>query len=215
MQLELYDNKAQITVNNFLNLTKEGFYDGLTFHRVIKNFMIQGGDPLGNGLGGPGYNIQDEFRVDLRHDKLGILSMANKGIKNTGGSQFFITLAPTPWLDGKHTIFGKVIDGYNTLRRIGNIKVDEKNSKPIQDVIIKKIKILNPENNQVESESNNWIKYLIILIIVIIIAIIIYYKIRGKKVDSEKEYVDFETLQAKKDIEEKKVEEKNPFEEFK
>ncbi len=109
IRLNLFPDKAPLTVLNFVNLAKKGFYDGLTFHRVIPDFMIQGGDPLGTGAGGPGYRFKDEFSKDLRHDKPGMLSMANAG-PNTNGSQFFITHVPTPWLDDKHTIFGAVVD---------------------------------------------------------------------------------------------------------
>ena len=109
IRINLYPNQAPLTVLNFANLSKRGFYDGLTFHRVIPNFMIQGGDPEGTGLGGPGYRFKDEFSADLRHRTPGILSMANAG-PDTNGSQFFITHVATPWLDQKHTIFGKVVD---------------------------------------------------------------------------------------------------------
>ena len=108
INLNLYDNLTPITVANFVNLAKRGFYNGLKFHRVIEDFMIQGGCPLGTGTGGPGYKFQDEFVAALKHDKPGILSMANSG-PNTNGSQFFITHVPTPWLDGKHSVFGKVV----------------------------------------------------------------------------------------------------------
>jgi len=110
----LYVDKTPRTVNNFVFLVREGFYDGTIFHRVIADFMVQGGDPTGTGRGGPGYKFKDEFAPALRHDKPGVLSMANAG-PNTNGSQFFITHVPTPWLDGKHSVFGQVIDGLDVL----------------------------------------------------------------------------------------------------
>lgn len=109
IRITLFPDKAPLTVLNFVNLSKKGFYDGLAFHRVIPDFMIQGGCPLGTGTGGPGYRFADEFSPDLRHNKPGVLSMANAG-PGTNGSQFFITHVPTPWLDNKHTIFGAVVD---------------------------------------------------------------------------------------------------------
>jgi peptidyl-prolyl cis-trans isomerase B (cyclophilin B) len=109
IRLNLFPDKAPLTVINFVNLSKKGFYNGLAFHRVIPNFMVQGGCPFGNGTGGPGYKFKDEFSPDLRHDKPGMFSMANSG-PNTNGSQFFITHVPTPWLDNKHTILGQVVD---------------------------------------------------------------------------------------------------------
>ena len=108
IHLKLYADKTPATVANFANLARRGYYDGLTFHRVIPDFMIQGGCPNGDGRGGPGYKFEDEFVRDLRHDHPGVLSMANAG-PGTNGSQFFITHVPTPWLDGKHTVFGSVI----------------------------------------------------------------------------------------------------------
>lgn len=109
INVELFDEQAPVTVANFVNLAERGYYDGLTFHRVIPDFMIQGGCPLGTGTGGPGYAFQDECTPALKHDRPGILSMANAG-PNTNGSQFFITHVPTDWLDGKHTVFGAVTD---------------------------------------------------------------------------------------------------------
>jgi len=109
IRIELFDDKAPKTCANFEKLVNQGFYNGLTFHRVIDNFMIQAGCPNGNGTGGPGYTFADEFHKDLKHDGPGVLSMANAG-PNTNGSQFFITHTPTPWLDGKHSVFGRVVD---------------------------------------------------------------------------------------------------------
>ena len=115
--IQLHADKVPNVVNNFVFLAREGFYDGVTFHRVIADFMAQSGDPTGTGTGGPGYRFADEFHKDLRHDVPGILSMANAG-PNTNGSQFFITHVPTPWLDGKHAVFGKVISGMDVVRSI-------------------------------------------------------------------------------------------------
>lgn len=148
MEFELYNDLAPKTVENFEKLAKDGFYDDVRFHRVIKDFMIQGGDPLTKnadlkqfwGTGGPGYAIKDEFAKELRHDKKGVLSMANSG-PNTGGSQFFITLIPAPWLDDKHAVFGRLISGEDVLDKIGNTKTDS-SDRSVEDVVIKKIKIL-------------------------------------------------------------------------
>ena len=115
--VELFADKAPRTVNNFVFLARDGFYDGVTFHRVITGFMAQGGDPTGTGRGGPGYNFADEFHASLKHNKAGILSMANAG-PNTNGSQFFITFGPTPHLDGRHSVFGQVIKGMDVLLSI-------------------------------------------------------------------------------------------------
>jgi cyclophilin family peptidyl-prolyl cis-trans isomerase len=114
IKINLFGGKVPITVNNFVYLAQAGFYDGIIFHRVINDFMAQTGDPTGTGRGGPGYAFSDEFHKDLKHDKPGILSMANAG-PNTNGSQFFITHVPTPWLDGKHSVFGEVIEGMDVL----------------------------------------------------------------------------------------------------
>lgn len=130
IKLVLYFDKTPKTCANFEKLAKSGFYNGLTFHRVIPDFMIQGGCPKGDGTGGPGYQFEDEFRADLKHDGPGVLSMANSG-PNTNGSQFFITHVATPWLDNKHTVFGRVTAGQdvvNAIRqndRILSITVDE------------------------------------------------------------------------------------------
>jgi cyclophilin family peptidyl-prolyl cis-trans isomerase len=110
VRIRLFAREAPQTVNNFVFLAREGYFDGTTFHRVIEAFMAQGGDPTGTGAGGPGYRIADEFHPDLRHDRPGILSMANRG-PNTGGSQFFITHVATPWLDDRHAVFGEVVEG--------------------------------------------------------------------------------------------------------
>ena len=115
--VELFADKAPTTVNNFVFLARDGYYDGVTFHRVIHGFMAQGGDPTGSGRGGPGYTFADEFHPSLRHDQAGILSMANAG-PGTNGSQFFITYGPTPHLDGRHSVFGKVIQGMDVVEAI-------------------------------------------------------------------------------------------------
>ena len=126
----LFAGKTPMTAANFLNLAKRGYYDGLTFHRVIPNFMVQGGDPLGTGTGGPGYKFGDEFNVSLRHAKPGIFSMANAG-PGTNGSQFFITHVPTPWLDGKHSVFGEVTKGQDVVNAI--VKGDKIKSIQVLD----------------------------------------------------------------------------------
>lgn len=140
--IELFEDKVPKTTKNFIDLVNKNFYNGVIFHRVISDFMIQSGDPKGNGTGGPGYTIPDEFHPDLKHNAAGILSMANAG-PNTGGSQFFITLAATPWLDKKHAVFGKVITGLDVVKAIGNVKTGA-NDKPVEDVVIKKITIEQP-----------------------------------------------------------------------
>jgi len=138
-KIELYEDKAPITTQNFIKLVNDGFYNGLIFHRVIPNFMVQAGCPNGTGTGGPGYKIKDEFHPDLKHDSKGILSMANAG-PNTGGSQFFITVAETPWLDNHHSIFGKVVEGMDIVETISKVKT-VRNDKPLENIVINSITI--------------------------------------------------------------------------
>jgi peptidyl-prolyl cis-trans isomerase-like 1 len=141
-RVELYTDKAPKTVRNFVGLSLEGFYNGISFHRVIKDFMIQGGDPTGTGSGGKsiyGSPFEDEFHPSLMHDSPGILSMANAGPR-TNTSQFFITLAPTPWLNAKHSIFGKVVEGLEIVQAIGNTKTDQ-GDRPLETVTILKLSI--------------------------------------------------------------------------
>ena len=137
---EMFEDKAPLTTKNFIELTEKGFYDGVIFHRVIEDFMIQGGDPTGTGMGGPGYKIKDAFGEGLKHDDAGILSMANAG-PNTGGSQFFITLAPTPWLDGHHAIFGRIVEGMEVVRLIGVVPTDFRD-RPKDPVIMEKVEVV-------------------------------------------------------------------------
>ncbi len=137
---EMFEDKAPLTTKNFIELVEKGFYDGIIFHRVIDGFMIQGGDPTGTGMGGPGYKIKDEFGEGLKHDDEGILSMANAG-PNTGGSQVFITLAPTPWLNGHHAIFGKVVEGMDVVRLIGVVPTDFRD-RPREAVTMEKVEVV-------------------------------------------------------------------------
>jgi peptidyl-prolyl cis-trans isomerase B (cyclophilin B) len=136
----LYPSKAPVTVANFLNLAKRGYYNDLKFHRVIPDFMVQGGDPTGTGSGGPGYRFEDECSPELKHDKPGIFSMANAG-PGTNGSQFFITHVPTPWLDGKHTVFGSVTKGQDIVNAVA------------QGDKIKSIEILDPTDDLFKAQS--------------------------------------------------------------
>jgi len=142
----IYASKVPMTAANFLNLAKRGYYDGLTFHRVIPDFMIQGGDPRGNGTGGPGYQFADEFDKTLRHSKPGIFSMANAG-PGTNGSQFFITHVATPWLDGKHSVFGAVTKGLTTVNAIA--KGDK----------ILKVEVLDPTDALFTVQAENLAKW--------------------------------------------------------
>lgn len=138
-KVELNEGKAPITTKNFIDLTNKGFYNGLIFHRVMKDFMIQGGDPKGDGTGGPGYTIEDEFSNGLKHER-GVISMANTGRPKSGGSQFFVTVIETPWLNGKHAVFGKVIDGMDVVDAISKVPTGAAD-KPLKDVVINKITI--------------------------------------------------------------------------
>ena len=153
-RIRLFDAEVPHTVANFVGLAegskefvdpKTGqkatrpFYDGLVFHRVIDAFMVQGGDPLGTGTGGPGYKFADEFHPKLRHDRPGILSMANSG-PNTNGSQFFITLGPTPHLDNRHSVFGEVVEGMDIVKRIGSVPTS-RGDRPVKPVVINQVAI--------------------------------------------------------------------------
>ena len=153
--IRLFDDKAPLTVANFVGLAegtkewtdpksgqkvKRPFYNGLVFHRVIEDFMIQGGDPLGTGTGGPGYKFADEFHQTLRHTGAGILSMANAG-PNSNGSQFFITLAATPWLDNRHSVFGEVVDGMDVVEKIGDCATSKPGDRPLKPITVESVTI--------------------------------------------------------------------------
>ncbi len=137
---ELFEDKAPLTAGNFIKLVEKGFYNGVVFHRVIPDFMIQGGDPTGTGRGGPGYTIKDEFGPGLKHNITGLLSMANSG-PNTGGSQFFITVNQTPWLDDKHAIFGKIVEGYDVVEKISLVERDAQD-RPLTPIVMKRVSIV-------------------------------------------------------------------------
>jgi len=151
----LFEGEAPKTVANFTGLadgskewtdprtgkkTHDKYFDGTVFHRVIADFMIQGGDPLGQGTGGPGYTFADEFSPKLRHDRPGLLSMANRG-PNTGGGQFFITLVPTPWLDNKHAIFGEIAEGMDVVEAIGRTPTSKPGDRPVKPITIQSVTI--------------------------------------------------------------------------
>jgi peptidyl-prolyl cis-trans isomerase A (cyclophilin A) len=153
--VRLFEDDAPATVANFVGLAegtkewtdpksgqkvKRPYYNGLVFHRVIEGFMIQGGDPLGTGTGGPGYKFADEFSPKARHGKAGILSMANSG-PNTNGGQFFITLAATPWLDNKHSVFGEVIDGLDVIKKIGSTPTSKPGDRPVKPITVQSVTI--------------------------------------------------------------------------
>ena len=153
--IRLFDAEAPNTVANFVSLAegtkewtdprtgkkvKQPYYDGIIFHRVIEGFMIQGGDPLGKGTGGPGYEFGDEFHPSLRHGKEGMLSMANRG-PNTNGGQFFITLAPTPHLDDRHAVFGEVVDGMDVVKKIGSTPTSKPGDRPVKPITIESVTI--------------------------------------------------------------------------
>jgi peptidyl-prolyl cis-trans isomerase A (cyclophilin A) len=153
--IQLYDQDAPKTVENFVGLAtgaKEWtdprtgrkstapYYNGTVFHRVIDGFMSQGGDPLGQGTGGPGYKFADEFHPKRRHDKAGVLSMANSG-PNTNGGQFFVTLAPTPWLDNKHSVFGEVVEGMDVVKKIGSTATSKPGDRPVKPITIESVTI--------------------------------------------------------------------------
>lgn len=139
--VELFEDKTPITVANFKKLAESGFYDGTIFHRIIPNFMIQGGDPEGTGYGGSDEVIPDEFVPELTFDEAGVLAMANSG-PNTGRSQFFITVVPTRWLQNHHTIFGKVVKNYMKVKEISDVETNF-SDKPIKDVVLEKVIIKN------------------------------------------------------------------------
>ncbi|MCL4451400.1 MAG: peptidylprolyl isomerase [Candidatus Thermoplasmatota archaeon] len=140
IEIELFEKEMPVTAGNFRKLVEKGFYNGVIFHRVIRDFMIQGGDPTGTGMGGPGYSIKDEFSKSNRNDR-GTISMANAG-PNTGGSQFFINLVNNNYLDRKHPVFGKVVKGMDVVDKIGSTKTDA-GDRPVNKVVINKATIIS------------------------------------------------------------------------
>ena len=165
---ELREDLVPITAQNFIDLTNSCFYDNLIFHRVINNFVIQDGDPLGTGYGGPGYTIPDEFCPDLHHDSAGVLAMANTGAPNSAGSQYYITLSPQPQLDGSYAIFGNVIEGIDVVLAIGDVPTDA-NDHPITPVNIDSIRVLtpqidsfNPEETELSVDLNETVTFVVI-----------------------------------------------------
>lgn len=159
---KLYNEQTPLTVANFVSLANgtneladstysgKPYFNGLTFHRVMDNFMIQGGDPLANGTGGPGYVFPDEFVDSLKHDRKGVLSMANGG-PDGNGSQFFVTLKETPWLDGRHSVFGEIVVGQEIVDKIGKVPVNKPSNKPVDDVVMEQVNIINKGNVNVPS----------------------------------------------------------------
>jgi len=157
IELLMYTDKAPKTVENFMGLARKGYYNGVIFHRVIDGFMIQGGDPTGTGRGGEsiwGKKFEDEIHPELKFDRAGLLAMANAG-PNTNGSQFFITLAPTAWLNGKHTIFGEVLSGMDVVKAIGKVETTKPGDRPKKDVIMKKVSV---KEEKVKPQEKGMIK---------------------------------------------------------
>ncbi len=155
IEIEMFAKETPKTVENFIGLARKGYYNGINFHRIIDNFMIQGGDPTGTGRGGEsiwGKPFADEFSPKLKHEGPGILSMANAG-PGTNGSQFFITLVATPHLDGRHTVFGKVINGLDVVKAIGKVKTIKPSDKPEKDVVMKKVFVKGEEQKETEKKK--------------------------------------------------------------
>ena len=140
IRIELFPEHAPKTVQNFEDLARKGFYDGLTFHRIVKDFVIQGGDPKGDGSGGPGYHFAIETSPKVTFDSAGLLAYANSG-PDTNGSQFFITLAPTPWLDNKHSVFGEVVTGMDVVSKIGKTATSKPGDRPVKPITLESVTI--------------------------------------------------------------------------